>query len=555
MLSDLERRLRRVHPDRPALLGTTLTGRPVGRVRRGELADLAAGYAAAMHHSGLSTGDTVGVAVRPGPRALAVVLAAYRLGLRIAVLDPSAGPDVLAARMALARPRMIFADAAAQAAAGWGRRIAGRAGLALPDLAALAGPGAAGGSSAGGWGSGSSGASADAEGSAESGSSAGGWIFPGGGSARGGGSSGGEASDGDGVRRVRTIGPRLPGCAPVLAPRRPSEAPPASDVDGDAVVIFTSGTTSQPRAVVHTRAGLDAGMRAVTELVNPVPGDVVVGGMFFVLLPALAAGAPVALPSRSPKRLVRQIARSWPQATYLTPPQLRAFLDAGGYFPGGTVYSGSAPVSAALLGRIRGAGAARAFGVYALTELFPAAAVEAAEKTDFTGDGDLVGTPLPGVTATLDGGELLLAGPSAADRYLGEEPMEHVRTGDAARIEDGRIVLAGRRKDMILRHAENIYPGLYEPALHVPGVSLALLVGVPADDGDERLVAVVETQPGADRNRVRAALTAPLERMGAARPDRVLFATVPVSGRSRKPDRRAAAELAATALAGRRSRG
>ncbi len=98
---------------------------------------------------------------------------------------------------------------------------------------------------------------------------------------------------------------------------------------------------------------------------------------------------------------------------------------------------------------------------------------------------------------------------------------------------------------MILRGAENIYPGLYEPALHVPGVQLALLVGVPDGDGDERVAAVVELEPGADPGRVRTALDVPLARMGAARPDAVLFAPVPLAGRSRKPDRRAAAELAA----------
>jgi acyl-CoA synthetase (AMP-forming)/AMP-acid ligase II len=116
------------------------------------------------------------------------------------------------------------------------------------------------------------------------------------------------------------------------------------------------------------------------------------------------------------------------------------------------------------------------------------------------------------------------------------------------RLDAGRIVLAGRCKDMILRGAENIYPGLYEPALHVPGVNLALLVGVPADDGDERLVALVEPEHGVAPARVRAALAAPLARMGAARPDSVVFATVPLAGRSRKPDRAAAAALAAAAL-------
>jgi acyl-CoA synthetase (AMP-forming)/AMP-acid ligase II len=483
MLDVLAATLRR-HDDRPAVLGATSRGRPKTLATRGDIADLADGYAAALHRRGLAAGDTVGVAVRPGPRALAVMLAAHRLGLRVAVLDPSAGAEVLAARVALAGPALVVADAAAQAVAGWARPLARRAHLALPDLSALA--------------------------------------------------------------PVVTAGRRLPGCAPALEPLR-GPAPDRADADGhgDAVIIFTSGTTSRPRAVVHTRASLAAGMRQIAELVAPRADDPVLGGMFFVLVPALASGAPVALPARRPAVLRRQLARLRPRATYLTPPQLRAALAAGARFTG-AVYSGSAPVSAALLRHVKAAGATQAWGVYALTELFPAAAVEEQAKTAYAHDGDLVGDPLPGVRARLDAdGELLLAGPGAADRYLGEPPMDWVSTGDMARLDGSRIVLAGRAKDMILRRADNIYPGLYEPALHVPGVNLALLVGVPAGDGDERLVAVVEPAPGADPGAVRRALAAPLNRMGAARPDRVVFATVPVSGRSRKPDRAAAAALAA----------
>jgi acyl-CoA synthetase (AMP-forming)/AMP-acid ligase II len=100
---------------------------------------------------------------------------------------------------------------------------------------------------------------------------------------------------------------------------------------------------------------------------------------------------------------------------------------------------------------------------------------------------------------------------------------------------------------MILRGAENIYPGLYEPALHVPGVELAIIVGVPAGDGDERVVALIQPAAGADPDAVRAALRTPLSRMGSARPDAVLFAEIPLAGRSRKPDRAAATHLAAQA--------
>ncbi|MFC9926352.1 class I adenylate-forming enzyme family protein [Streptomyces sp. NPDC127190] len=487
MLDTLARALRTDAPERPAVLGAGPTGAVRTRATRGDLADLADRYAAALHARGVARGGTVGVAVRPGPRALAVLLAVHRLGARAAVLDPGAGPDVLRARLALARPDLVLADAAAQAVAGWARPLARRARLALPDLAEL-GP-------------------------------------------------------------VATIGPRLPGCAPAVDSGVRRVVPPRPvDEDGDAVIVFTSGTTSRPRAVVHTRSSLAAGMATVADLVGVVAGRPVLGGTFFVLVPSLAGGAPVALPARSPRVLARQLGRLAPQATYLTPPQLRRVLAEGGRFAG-RVWTGSAPAGAELLTRVKRAGATEAWGVYALTELFPAAAVEEAEKAAFTGAGDLVGAPLPGVAAEVDAsGELLLSGRAARDRYLGEDPDPWVATGDRACLDGGRIVLQGRLKDMVLRRAENIYPGLYEPALHVPGVELALLVGVPAGDGDERLVAVVQPRPGADPGALRAALAAPLERMGSARPDAVVWADIPLSGRSRKPDRTATAHLAAARL-------
>ncbi|MEU7907532.1 class I adenylate-forming enzyme family protein [Actinoplanes sp. NPDC049118] len=472
--------------DRPAVLGTRRTGRTVVRATRGDLSRLTGGYAAALHARGLTAGETVGIAVRPGPRSLAVLLAAYHLGLRVAVLDPAAGPDVLLARLGLAQPRLVLADAAAQAVAGWAAPLARRAHLALPELAALA--------------------------------------------------------------PTVTIGRRLPGTAPVLAPA-PGPRPRGHDGDGDAVVVFTSGTTSRPRAVVHTRASVAAGMRAVGELVRPLPGRAVLGGTFFVLVPSLAGGAPVALPARRPGVLARQLARLAPQATYLTPPELRAALAVSAPFTG-RVYSGSAPVSAGLLAAVRRAGAEQVWCVYALTEVFPAAAVESAAKNAFAGEGDLVGELLPGLRARVDeAGQLLLAGPNAADRYLGEEPMDWVTTGDMGRVTGSTVVLGGRCKDMILRDAENIYPGLYEPALHVAGVELAVIVGVPAGDGDERVVAVVQPAAGAAPEAVRAALREPLRRMGSARPDTVVLAEIPLSGRSRKPDRAATSRLAAGAPA------
>ncbi|WP_244409653.1 class I adenylate-forming enzyme family protein [Streptomyces albofaciens] len=288
-------------------------------------------------------------------------------------------------------------------------------------------------------------------------------------------------------------------------------------------------------------------MATVTDLVRPRAGRAVLGGTFFVLAPSLASGAPVALPARSPRLPARQLHRLTPQATHLTPPQLRGVLAEGAHFTG-RVWTGSAPASADLLTRLKAAGPDEAWSVYALTGLFPAAAVEQAAKAAFTGEGDLVGEPQPGVEAKTDaGGELLLSGPAAPHRYVGQAPAPWVATGDRARLDSGRIVLEGRCKDMVLKCAENICPGLYENAVHEPGVDLALLVGIPAGDGDERLMAVVQPVRGADRAR-RAALAGPLARMGTPRPDAVLLAGIPLFGRSRKPDRAATARLAATRL-------
>ncbi|MFB0630616.1 AMP-binding protein, partial [Streptomyces sp. AB3(2024)] len=78
MLDRLEHALR-ARPERPAVLAATRTGATRVSATRGELVELADAYAAALHARGLRPGDTVGVAVRPGPRALAVLLALWRL--------------------------------------------------------------------------------------------------------------------------------------------------------------------------------------------------------------------------------------------------------------------------------------------------------------------------------------------------------------------------------------------------------------------------------------------------------------------------------------------
>ena len=131
--------------------------------------------------------------------------------------------------------------------------------------------------------------------------------------------------------------------------------------------------------------------------------------------------------------------------------------------------------------------------VYAMTEALPIA-IASARKKLARAEGDLLGAPLPGsASGSRDDGELFVSGPHLARGYLGEEPLKEVATGDLVRLEEGRLVLLGRKKDMLLRDGVNIYPGLYEPAIAaLPGVAEAAIVGLPdPETGDEEVVLAV----------------------------------------------------------------
>lgn len=537
------------HPsaDAVALRRWTRPRRGGARVREEvtyrDLAQRVEATAAALAADGFAPGDRALFSVRPRPAGVVLALAVVRAGATIVFVDPGSTPELFAARVAAARPTLAITESLLYAVSrGPLRRVARSRGLLLPDYATLP------------------------------------------------------------VRHVHA-GPWLPGvprgsrAATALA--RPGSgvpagaegsALPALDAAAHALVVFTSGTTAQPKAVVHSAGSLHAGCDLLREVFELAPGDVVHTDQMLLGVPALLAGATWSVPADPPGRDITTFARQLDGAagTYLVPADLTALLDAveaGAVLAVGprVALVGGAPVTRALLERAtRVLPATRWVGVYGMTEILPVAVVEAGEKLAFAGDGDLVGQPLPGVGVRLDRdgadadlgdaagdvGELVLSGPSLMAGYLhdldaagdgGGAPATEHRTGDLARLEpDGRVVLVGRTRDMIIRGTTNIYPGLFEPRVAaLDGVAEAVLVGVPQVDGDERVALVVTSTTGAGHGgppvldpdhplvgRVRAALPGVLDH--DALPDVVLHADhLPLAGRSRKPDRAALARAAA----------
>ena len=208
---------------------------------------------------------------------------------------------------------------------------------------------------------------------------------------------------------------------------------------------------------------------------------------------------------------------------------------------------GSAPVLSCFLARLQKIVTlgTEVLCIYGTTEILPISRVTMKEKLEFTGKGDLLGTPFSSVKVRIDSEEIVVSGPNLCRSYFGSEQLKEYRTGDLGTIDDkGRIVLLGRKKDMIIKGNFNIYPTLFESVIAgVYGVKQCALVGIYREDkSDEEIVLVVETDMDEPEDQFRTRLKRELANGPHsidvyAQPDRIVFMDLPLSGRSRKVDK------------------
>lgn len=297
----------------------------------------------------------------------------------------------------------------------------------------------------------------------------------------------------------------------------------AATVDPHAPVllVYTSGTTGQPKGAVHTQANLMANMAAAVAVQGLAPGDRVltvlplfhVGGLCIQTLPALAAGACVTLHARfDAGAMLAEIADWRPTLTLVVPAVMQALIahpqwattDLGSLR---AVWAGSSllPPEAIEAFHARGVPVCN---VYGATETGPfSIALGPDHAMGHVGD---CGWPAPGVQARLaqpgaDGvGEVWLRGAAIVRHYWPERPALDAdgwfHTGDLARVDaSGCWRIVGRAKDMIISGGENIYPAEVEAALAThPRVAECAVVGVPDARWGETPVAFVvlrEAQP------------------------------------------------------------
>ena len=294
---------------------------------------------------------------------------------------------------------------------------------------------------------------------------------------------------------------------------------------GDLLLVYTSGTTGEPKGAMHTAAQVAAnackaiatqGLNTETRTLAVLP-MFHVGGLCIQLLPTVLSGGAVRLHARfDPGAWLADVKRWCPTTSVLVPATMRAVVEHAQWphtplHSLAFIYTGSSVVPVALIEKFHERKVPVA-QVYGSTETGPfSIALQPSEAMAHAGG---VGSLLPGVQARLvndEGGdvgtgsvgELWLRGDNVMRGY--HRAPDHpdfvdgwFRSGDLARLgADDRYEIVGRSKDMIISGGENIYPAEIENlVIAVQGVGDCAVIGLPDERWGETPVLCIVPAPG-----------------------------------------------------------
>ena len=317
----------------------------------------------------------------------------------------------------------------------------------------------------------------------------------------------------------------------------PSSAPPAPPLpdgseDDAAVIVFTSGTTGLPKGASLAHRSLIANLHDLLARSRRLPHQVAddqagpvslmlgplfhIGGIQAMALALVGGGTLVFLEGRfDPAAVLDLIEAERVTVWGGVPTMARRVLD-DPTLPGRDLTSvrsitlGGAPVPPELVGRLRAAFPNADRGVstiYGMTETGgTVASAGGALMAEHPGTS---GPPHPLVDLRIadpddDGvGEILVRTPAQMLGYWGEsggviDADGFVHTGDLGRLDDGRLTLTGRAKDIVIRAGENVAaPRIEAVLLEHPAVEDAAVVGLPHADLGEEVAAAVCPRPTA----------------------------------------------------------
>ncbi len=337
-----------------------------------------------------------------------------------------------------------------------------------------------------------------------------------------------------------------------LAPGREDDDALKISLDQHASIIFSSGSTGDPKAVLHSYgnhyynaygANLNIRLRSDDCWLLSLPLYHVGGlGIVFRCVQSGAAMATMNVKDSLPEALARfPVTRLSVVPTQLrrlmradVPEEARKRLKA--------VLVGGSSVTEDLLSEARAAGYPVAF-TYGLSEMN--SQVTACAPTTPRAKAATSGPVLRYRQVRIaEDGEILVKGETLFEGYVEgttiRRPVDAdgwFATGDVGQLdEEGYLTVTGRKDHMFISGGENIYPEEIERALlDLPGVEQAVVVAVPDDEYGERPVAFIDGSEVGEEGHMRAALAEFLPRFKI--PDRIHPWPEDAAQEDMKPDR------------------
>ncbi len=310
---------------------------------------------------------------------------------------------------------------------------------------------------------------------------------------------------------------------------QPVDAVPATMPDDTAVILYTSGTTGQPKGAELTHFNLFYNalysrgklldMTAETVALVTLPLFHSFGQTVLQNAVLGAGGTLVLLPRFTPDDAFRLMQEHRVTLFAGVPTMYFALLhhpEAGKYELGSLrrCISGGSAMPVEVMKAFDEKYGVNILEGYGLSETSPVASFNQLDRPKKPGS---IGVPIEDVefrlvdddgkpvTETGKPGEIWIFGPNVMKGYYNKPEANAAaidkgwfKSGDVAtRDEDGFYFIVDRKKDMIIRGGFNVYPREVEEVLYAhPAVAEAAVVGVPHERHGEEIKAVIALKPG-----------------------------------------------------------
>jgi acyl-CoA synthetase (AMP-forming)/AMP-acid ligase II len=292
-------------------------------------------------------------------------------------------------------------------------------------------------------------------------------------------------------------------------------------------IIYSSGTTGDPKGIVHTHyvramycTLFASAWRMTPESVVLHTGSIVFNGAFVTLMPTLFLGATYVLQLQfEAEKMIEAIERERATHIMLVPAQIIALLNSPRFSPEALaslemILSLGAPLHLEHKQRLNEVLPGRFHELYGLTEGF----ITVLDKNDYAAKPQSVGAPLPFSQLRIidpegndlpvgEVGEIVGRAPFMMPGYY-KRPDLTARTivdgwlfsGDLGYTdEDGFLYLVDRKKDLIISGGVNVYPrDIEEVAVRHPEIIEVAVFGASDPKWGETPVAAVVLRSGSE---------------------------------------------------------